>query len=380
VTERELRARFRAVRAPGEDEARERTWAVVRSAHAARDPVPLRRLPLRAVLVAAAVAVAALAVLSPPGRAVLDSLREAIGVEHAEPALFSLPAPGRLVAAGAGGAWVVSDDGSKRRLGGYARATWSPFGRFVVATRGDELAALEQDGDVRWTLARPRVAFASWGGTETDTRVAYLSGSRLRVVAGDGTDDADLGLPPAAPVAPAWQPAAPGGELLLAYADTRGRIHVYAPSSRTHRFTTAPGPVPARLEWSSDGERLLAVSPEALRVYDLDGRVVETVRPPGGSLVDATFLPGSREIAVLRRADGVTEARLLRSDRLLYRAAGEVSQVVASPDGRLLLLGWPAADQWVFVRIAGGRVEAVANVAAQLGGAFPAVGGWAPEP
>jgi hypothetical protein len=379
VNERELEARLRAVRAPGEEGARGRTWAVVRAAHAAREPVPQGRLPLRAVLAAAAVAVVALAVLSPPGRAVLDSLREAIGVEHAEPALFSLPAPGRLVAAGPGGAWVVSEDGSKRRLGGYAQASWSPFGRFVVAARGDELTALEPDGDIRWTLARPRVAFPRWGGTETDTRIAYLSGRRLRVVAGDGTGDADPGLPSAAPVAPAWQPAAPGRELLLAYADRRGRIRAYAPGSRSLRFTTAPGPVPSRLEWSSDGERLLAVSPDGVRRYDADGRLVGDARSDARA-VDATFLPGSHEVAAIRARDGATEVVLLDAGRVLYRAAGALSEVVASPDGRTLLLAWPAADQWVFVHVAGGRVEAVANVAGQLGGAFPTVGGWAPAP
>jgi hypothetical protein len=328
------------------------------------------------VLLAAAVGVVALAVLSPPGRAVLDSLREAIGVEHAEPALFSLPAPGRLVAAGPGGAWVVSDDGSKRRLGGYAQASWSPFGRYVVAARGDELAALEPDGDVRWTLARPRVAFPRWGGSETDTRIAYLSGPRLHVVAGDGTGDADPGLPDAAPVAPAWQPAAPGRELLLAYADVGGRVRVYAPGSRTLRFATAPAPVPARLEWSSDGERLLVVSPGAVRRYDADGRLAGETRGGAARFVDATFLPGTHEVAALRARGSTTDVVLLDSGRVLYRAAGGLSQLAASPDGRTLLLAWPAADQWVFVRVAGGRVDAVANVASQLGGAFPAVGGW----
>jgi hypothetical protein len=311
---------------------------------------------------------------------VIDSLREAIGVEHAEPALFSLPAPGRIVAAGPGGAWVVSDDGSKRRLGDYAEASWSPFGRFVVAARAHELAVLEPDGTVRWTLARPGVAFPRWGGAETDTRIAYLSGPRLHVVAGDGTGDADPGLPAAARVAPAWQPAGEGRELLLAYADTTGRVHAYAPGSRASRFTTAPGPVPTGLAWSSDGQRLLAVSPQRLRVYDLDGHVVESLREAGRTLVDAAFLPGTRRVVLVRRTAVGTNVELLDSGRVLYRAAGELSQVVPSPDGRRLLLAWPAANQWVFVGTAGGRMRAVANVAAQLGGSFPSVGGWSTAP
>ena len=105
----------------------------------------------------------------------LDGVREVVGVEKAQPALFSLPAPGRLLVAADSGAWVVDEDGSKRRLGSYREASWSPFGRFVVASRRNELVALTPGGEVRWTLARPDVRFPRWGGTKTDTRIAYLS-------------------------------------------------------------------------------------------------------------------------------------------------------------------------------------------------------------
>ena len=83
----------------------------------------------------------------------------------------------------------MQQDGSKRLLGQYREASWSPFGRFVVAARENELAALEPDGDVRWTLARPGVRFPRWTGTETDTRIAYVDRTGIRVVAGDGTGD-----------------------------------------------------------------------------------------------------------------------------------------------------------------------------------------------
>ena len=73
------------------------------------------------------------ALLSPPGRAVLDEIREVVGVERAQPALFSLPAPGRLLVTADSGAWVVERgrlEAAARRL---SRGIWSPFGRFVVA-------------------------------------------------------------------------------------------------------------------------------------------------------------------------------------------------------------------------------------------------------
>ena len=81
---------------PNEHEARVRSLAVVREAFAEREPQPRRRSwkPLAAIAIALVV-VAGL--LSPPGRAVLDDIREVVGVEKAQPALFSLPAPGRLL-------------------------------------------------------------------------------------------------------------------------------------------------------------------------------------------------------------------------------------------------------------------------------------------
>ena len=380
MNERRLQHALRTVPVPGEDAARQRSWQVVAAAYAERDPIARpSRLPLRVGLVAAALAAAAAAVLSPPGRAVLDSVREAIGIENAQPALFSLPAPGTLlVASPQSGAWVVHGDGSKRRLGDSREASWSPFGRFVVAARRNELATLTSQGEIHWTLARPGIRFPRWGGSATDTRIAYLTRSRLHVVAGDGTGDAALRVIPfAAPVAPAWQPAAPNRELLLAYADTRGRVYAYAPDTRSLRFRTKPGPLPTKLEWSSDGRRLLVLARGALRLYDLNGRLVGRDDPSDASRdVDATFLPNGHDPVVVRAHGEQTDVVAVTSGRLLFRTTGTLSQVVAGPDGRWLLLAWPTADQWVFVPVhARRRIEAVSRIADQLDG-FPTIGGW----
>ena len=183
-----MKRELEQIEIPNEHEARVRSLAVVREAFAEREPQPRRRSwkPLAAIAIALVV-VAGL--LSPPGRAVLDDIREVVGVEKAQPALFSLPAPGRLLVTADSGAWVVEEDGSKRLLGNYREASWSPFGRFVVASRVNELVALTPGGDVRWSVARPNVRFPRWGGTETDTRIAYLSRGQLRVVGGDGKGD-----------------------------------------------------------------------------------------------------------------------------------------------------------------------------------------------
>jgi hypothetical protein len=64
------------------------------------------------------------------------------------------------------------------------------------------------------------------------------------------------------------------------------------------------------------------------------------------------------------------------------QAGTGVRQVSWSPDGKWLLLSWPAADQWVFVRALGApRLAAVSRIAQQFSAsgsaaAFPRLEGW----
>ena len=310
---------------PPPEGAEERAWQVVHAAFEERTPSPRERKVWRPVVVLAAAAVVAGAVASPPGQAVLDSIREAVGVERAQPALFSLPAQGRLLVESADGVWIVQPDGSKRRLGGWREASWSPFGRFVVVARANELAALEPDGDVRWSLARPNVRFPRWAGDRIDTRIAYLSGTSLRVVAGDGTGDRLLRRNVAA-AAPAWLP---GEGFRLAYTDRAGRTVVV----------------------DADTGRVLR-----------EGAVAPARAP------------------MIRRRGAASE--VVVDGRVVFRGTGEFRDVVRSPDGHWLLVTWPTADQWVFVRLVGKRaIVAVSGITAQFGGgAFPRIAGWCCEP
>ena len=227
---------------------------------------PRRRL--RLVLALTAVAAIAAAALSQPGRAVVNAVRRSIGIERAQPALFRLPAAGRLLVAGRSGAWVVAADGSKRRLGDYPQASWSPHGLYVVAAATNQLAAVTPTGTVHWTLSRPQIRFPRWGGTRTDTRIAYLTTSRLHVVAGDGTGDVDAeGLPAAAPVAPAWQPTA-ADRHVLAYVTTRGRVTVLDPDRGTVRWVSAAYAGPRALAWSPDGKQLALAARTKVVLFD----------------------------------------------------------------------------------------------------------------
>jgi hypothetical protein len=373
------------VPAPGEVEAGRRSWRVVRTAFAGREPEPPRRQPslrLAAVAVAVvAVGAAIAAAATPAGRDLVDGIRRTVGIADAKPALASLPAPGRVLVAGPDGAWVIDPDGGGRRLGAYPDASWSPFGRFVVAVGPGrrELVALEPNGDVRWSLGRPGpIRMPRWGGTETDTRIAYLSGRALRVVAGDGTGDHIL-APRVAAVAPSWRP---GTGHVLSFVDPAGDVVTVDTDTQRVRWR-APTTSPVReLEWSADGRQLLVRATGSLAVLDALGRHrSELVGPEAAPAADASFAGGG--VAFVQWTNGGSTVWLATRQqpaggaaRRVFEGAGRISGVHRSPDGRWLLLTWPSADQWVFVRTAGRpRVDAVGGIAARFG-STARVAGW----
>jgi hypothetical protein len=378
-----VKRRLERIEIPGEHEARERSWQVVRAAWAERERVPRARPFVRPALALAAVLAVIGAVLSPPGRGLVDEVREAIGVERAAPGLFSLPSSGRLLVVADSGAWVVRADGSKRLLGRYDEASWSPSGLFVVAARRNELAALEPDGDPRWSLGRPRVRFPRWGGTRADTRIAYLSGSALRVVAGDGEPDRAACGNAAADVAPAWRP---GGRHQLAVVDTNGAVALYAVEGcRLLGRSRTLGAV-RRLQWSADGSLLLVQAARTLVVLDERARVRFDLLGPGAAPVEAAALaPSGRAVAFVQRVGSRSQLWLiprLRPDasaaRRVFSGAGRFTSVSWSPDGRWLLVAWRDADQWLFFRTTDvDSVRAVSSISSQFRSAtFPVIEGW----
>ena len=194
ASERALRDALRQT--PIDDGARGRALRVVRASWSEREPVAARRRWAPAAAVAACLLMVAVAIGSAtaPGDAVARWVRDVLGRGHesARPALVRVPGGGRLLVTSAeipASAWVVSADGSRRRLGNYSGASWSPHGRFVVAWRGGELRAVEPNGRVRWSLSRPGpISAARWAPVD-GFRIVYLSGGSLRVVSGDGTGD-----------------------------------------------------------------------------------------------------------------------------------------------------------------------------------------------
>jgi hypothetical protein len=368
------------VRIPRETEARERARAVVLSAFAERVAVPRPSHWPRIAAVAVALAGLGAATLSSPGRAVLHELREVVGVKRAQPALFSLPAPGRLLVSSNAGVWIVEQDGSKRLLGDYREASWSPFGRFVVAARENELAALERDGDVRWTLARPGVRSPRWTGTDVDTRIAYVDRTGLRVVAGDGTGDRLL--VPGFRGAFAWKPGRP---FTLAYASSsRVTVRDVEAGQVLWRSRVRPAAVPIRLEWSRGGARVLAATPRSLRVYDSDGSTPLDAGPGMDRIESAALAATGQAVAFVQVGDRLSSLWTIpriRHDanaaRRLFSGPGGFGQVSWAPSGEWLVLSWPDADQWVFVRADGRGVRAAGNLSEQFRSrTFPRIEGW----
>ena len=137
------------------------------------------------------------------------------------------------------------------------------------------------------------------------------------------------------------------------------------------------GEPPRKLAWSSDGRLLLVFTPHATKVYDLRGRVVARDDPSDATFdVDAAFVPGSHEVVAIRAAGLGSSVFSLLNGRTLFRGTGAFRQIAFSPNGRWLLVTWPTANQWVFVRNGRPRkIVGASRISAQFGG-FPRVEGW----
>ena len=371
---------LRGFRAPDESGAEQRAWSVVRAAHLEREAGPGRvRRRVRLATVPLLAVIAAGVVLSPAGATVGRFITKALGVRHAAPMLSSLPSPGRILLSGPGGTWTAAADGSIRHLGNWSQASWSPRGLYVAVASRNRLAAVDPRGNVRWAIARPDVSDPRWF-SPSGYRVAYRSAGTLRVIAGDGTGDRLLATH-IAPVAPAWRP---DQSFQLAYITSDNQLVVRDGDTQQLIWMRRLPARPSELLWSDDGRRLVVVTSHEVLTYSGDGTRGTTLHLPTATTGDAALSPDGKLVALVLGGRQLVVARAgarNSSVRQLLVVAG-LRDVNFSPNGRWLLVGLPAADQWVFVRALGApRVAAVARIAQQFSSpgaarAFPRLEGW----
>jgi len=206
---------------------------------------------------------------------------------------------------------------------------------------------------VRWTLSH-RTALSQPRWSPSGFRIAYRSGETLRVVAGDGTSDKLLAQE-AGEAAPSWRP---GSTHVLAFADGQSGINVVNTDSGSGTFVTHLAAPARELAWSSDGTRLLVLLGERIEVRTAAGRRIRTIPMPSGQTAsNLASAPEGRQLAFTvydARADrsSVLLANVggSREPRTLFAGEGHFDGLAWSPDGRWLLVGWPDADQWLFLR------------------------------
>jgi hypothetical protein len=397
MNENRLRTLLREISVPDTEAARERGLRLLQQAQAERRSAPQTLLPRLAIAIAAAALLGAV-LLSPAAAAVrglIDDVFDA-GVPNSEPALTEIPGGGRLLVQSGEGPWVVQADGSRRLLGNYREASWSPHGLFVATASGSALSAVEPGGTPHWSLsAKGAVTDPRW--SPSGIRIAYRAGRELRVVAGDGSGDKLLD-PRTRAVAPAWFPS---GLPLLAYVTSAGRLQVVSGETGSKPLTSAPAQDGVRsVEWAPDGSTLLETTPNGAWLHAVAmGKLAPALAlgPPrrielqrGTAVQAAAFSPRRDAVAILAQRRGRTGLRsevLLadtgHSPRRLFAVSGRLKDLAWSPDGSRLLVGWPGADQWLFIPIRGNRrIQAVGNISSAFapgGGTanrFPSVAGW----
>jgi len=401
MNEHDLRALLRDLTIPASEEAEQRGRRVVEAAFAERQPRHRPAAPRRLALALAMATVILAGLLSPAGAAVREWIDDTltIGVRDAEPALIEIPGGGRLLVSSPQGSWLVRADGSRRLLGAYDEATWSPRGLFAAAAAGQVLSAVAPSGTVRWSLsASAPVTDPRW--SPSGFRIAYRAGRTLRVVAGDGTGDRLLDRR-VAPVPPAW---IPGGAHLLAYVDANDTLRVADVDTATVVGSAGALPGTDALAWAPSGSGLLQLAAGSLWSRDASAAKVtprvDLSSPQRlslaaeGRIEQAAFSPDGRTIAALRTLPALGN-RSLRSelvlidpsdisDRVLFRAPGRLSGLAWSPGGERLLIAWPDADQWLFVPARGvGRVRAIGGISTEFSPGdqpaldrFPRIEGW----
>jgi WD40 repeat protein len=176
---------------------------------------------------------------------------------------------------------------------------------------------------------------------------------------------------------------------VLAFVDRLGSLHVVDTDSTEELWVTEAVPGTRQPTWSADGKLLAVLTGDNIvRLFHAGGGLIQALALPSGVASDLSFAPVDRSFAVALFRPATRRSIVVVGDadtvgiRRLFGGGGRLRGLTWSPDGRWLLLAWPAADQLIFVRVADRKVVAVSNVAREFdpGGigpvAFPRLAGW----
>lgn len=389
----DLRTELERIRIPEAEASERQARLLIEAAFDERSEGTLERRRRPGWIAAALLSLigATVIALTPAGAEVREWIKDTVadvGEPNAKPALTRLPAPGSLLVSAGRNTWIVSEAGERSRLGGFDDVGWSPHGLYVATAEGRSLSARTAAGEVRWEIgADAAVSDPVWSPNE-GFRVAYRSGEELRVVWGDGVNDRAIG--PAAAVTPAWKPRA-GKRNVLAYVDPAGGVRIVDSDTGKLLGAAQTPRMPVDLDWTRDGSQLLVLYGDSIRILDPEGHEIRSGRlAPGQEAVSGAFLPGSETVVVSMRAEnGRPRGKLALaapfgnefSKRTIFTGSGRLTGLAVAPNGRRILVGWPRADQWLFIPTTRtNRIEAVGNIRRQFeagaNGAFPRVDGW----
>lgn len=373
-----LIARLKGFEAPGEVEAGERGRRLMLAAFAERAPLRRRRFHLpRIVWPVLAALLAASAV------ALAGYLRDGSSPRKNSAPFGVEVDDGVVLALGRGIASTVNSRGRARFLGPASDGDLSPHGRNAVLASGSLLVAVSvADGQVRWRVPAPApVSLPRWSLERTVPpccRVAYLAGSALYAVGGDGRGAHVLARHTLA-VAPAWNPRGAGHELAFAAPDG---VHVVAADSRRELARMTGTARPLALSWRADGRVLAVLDSAGATLYRANGKRLQRLTARGAVLSGGYAREGNR-LVVLRRDPSGRVSLLVRGASgplrvLRHLALTAVGDLRLSPDGRSVLIASREDDEWIEIRLRDGRLRRLREVGRRLRAGFaPRTLAWA---
>jgi len=132
----------------------------------------------------------------------------------------------------------------------------------------------------------------------------------------------------------------------------------------TYRYGTAGKAV--RAAAPTEGANITTQGDAAVNVTDSGFSDARLSIPAGSSITWAFNGSVLHNVTLASGPEGFSSDRLA-SGRTFFNGSGVLSQLVSSPDGRWLLLAWPTANQWVFVRLQPRKIVGVSRVTQQFG-------------